>query len=87
MRCYDGAWDSAGKALIEERERHLRRIRRVHPDAVCTYFPMEGEYQVHVWGKELSGFQPTRLAALREAFQRLLQSGALTYRWEGKESL
>lgn len=67
FRCYDGAWDSAATALFVEQDRIMNEIRRSEPDAHCTLFPSEGLFQVHVWGRPLSGFHSSRLAALKEA--------------------
>jgi hypothetical protein len=67
MRCYNGAWDSEAMALFAEQDRMLKRIRVREPDAHVTYFPMEGKYQVHVWGNPLSGFHDTTFGALADA--------------------
>jgi len=47
------------------------RLKQLDPDAHCTYFPMEQKWQVHEWGRPISGFRDTGLEALEEACQIL----------------
>lgn len=49
----------------------LRKLKRLNPDAHCTYFPIEGTYQVHVWGKSISTMYSVQLAAIYDAIDRL----------------
>lgn len=67
MRCYNGCWDSEATALFAEQDRLMASVRKIEPEAHCTYFPTEGQYQVHCWGRPLSGLRPSKLGALQEA--------------------
>jgi hypothetical protein len=67
MRCYDGAWDSEATALFARQDELLRRVKVKEPDAHCTYFPSEGQFQVHAWGRPLSKMHGSKIAALEEA--------------------
>lgn len=67
MRCYNGAWDSEATALFARQDALLAELRTLEPEAHCTLFPYEGQFQVHVWGRPLSKMQPSRVAALEEA--------------------
>jgi hypothetical protein len=71
MRCYNGAWDSEATAMFARLDELLRRVRVREPEAHCTYFPSEGQWQVHVWGRELSGMHASREIALNEALRRM----------------
>jgi hypothetical protein len=71
MRYYDGCPDSELQALIDAGTFLMKEIRKVEPEAYCTYFPAEGQWQVHKWGKEISGFHGNKLGALQEALTRL----------------
>ena len=73
MRCYDGCWDSEAQALFKEQVRLLAELKELEPQAHCTYFPYEGVFQVHVWGRPLSGFHTSRIEALRRAINGLIQ--------------
>jgi hypothetical protein len=66
-RCYDGCWDSESQREFDTQDSVLAKIRQIEPDAHCTRFPSESVFQVHVWGKPLSAFRASRLAALEEA--------------------
>jgi hypothetical protein len=74
LRCYNGAWDSKATALFAEQDAAMAKLRRSEPKAHCTYFPMEGKFQVHVWGRQLSGLRHSKLEALNEALDRLENS-------------
>lgn len=67
MRCYDGAWDSEATALFKRQDDLMARVKEREPEAHCTYFPSDGLFQVHVWGRPLSGMRASRIAALEEA--------------------
>jgi len=69
MRVYDGCPDSKLQARLDLEQRLLARLKKLVPEASCTYFPMEETYQAHVWGNSLSGFHHTRLDALNEAIR------------------
>lgn len=49
----------------------MDEIQKFEPEAHCTYFPGEEEYQVHVWGKPLTGFHKSHLAALEDCLKTL----------------
>lgn len=73
MRCYNGCPDSEMQALHNHQEALLREVRRHEPEAVCTRFPMEETFQVHVWGRPLSGHHSSRSEALSAALARLTE--------------
>lgn len=66
MRCYNGAWDSEATSLFKRQDELLARVRAKEPEAHCTYFPMEQRFQVHAWGRPLSGMCVSQIAALEE---------------------
>jgi hypothetical protein len=67
LRCYNGAWDSKATAIFAAQDAAMATIRKIEPEAHCTYFPSEGKFQVHVWGRPLSTLCDSQLAALNEA--------------------
>lgn len=69
MRCYDGAWDSEATTLFARQDALLAQVKKKEPEAHCTYFPMEQRFQVHAWGRPLSGMHVSRIAALEEALR------------------
>ena len=69
ISCYNGAFDSATQAALDAQAKALAAIQAANPDAHATYFPMEGQWQIHVWGRPLSGFHATKAGALREALK------------------
>ena len=71
MRCYDGCWDSEATALFAKQDLLLSKIRKIEPEAHCTYFPSEGVFQVHKWGEPISGFYQSKVAALESACAKL----------------
>ena len=71
FRCYNGAWDSAAMRLFAQQDALLEAIKVIEPEAHCTLFPEEGLFQVHRWGRPLSGFHRSRIAALQEALEKL----------------
>jgi hypothetical protein len=66
-RCYDGCPDSGLKARMDETKKLYDKVRKLNPNAHCTYFPMEEKYQVHDWGKPISTFHNHINGALLEA--------------------
>lgn len=71
MRCYDGCPDSELQALIDRDKSLLKTIRKIEPEAHCTYFHRDEQWQVHKWGNPLSGFHRNKLVALQEALTNL----------------
>lgn len=71
MRCYNGCWDSEATALFAQQDALMTNLREVEPNAQCTYFPVEGLFQVHDYGRPLSDFHQSRLAALEDACNRV----------------
>lgn len=65
MRCYNGAWDSEAQALFKEHDRLMTEIRKIEPEAHCTYHPTLDCFVIHVWGRELGPYRRTKLDALR----------------------
>lgn len=72
MRCYNGAWDSEASAMFSEQDVLMTELRKVEPEAHCTHFPSEGQFQVHVWGRPLSELSDSKIAALRQAIERTM---------------
>jgi hypothetical protein len=67
MRCYDGCPDSEMQAGLDRQAELMKQIRACEPLAHCTYFLVEGKYQVHVCGRAASGMHDDKEAALMEA--------------------
>ncbi len=72
VSCYNGCYDSKSQRVIDEQARVLKLIKMKEPDAIVTYFPMEGQFVVHVYSRELSGYHSSRGAALADAYNRML---------------
>ena len=70
-RCYNGCFDSETQRQIDKENAMLKSLKEVEPDAHCTYFPHEGKFQIHIWGKQLSEFHSSRMAALEEALKKV----------------
>lgn len=73
IKCYNSCYDSATQRVLDEQEKILGAIKRIEPDAHVTYFPVEGQHVVHVYGRELSGYHSTRGAAIADAYNRMFQ--------------
>lgn len=71
IKCYNGAFDSKTQRVMEAQDRTLKLIRSKEPGAWVTYFPLEEQYIVHVYGRELSCYTSTRGSALADAYNRL----------------
>jgi hypothetical protein len=67
VRCYWGAPDSQLQALLDRQAALLAELRKLEPEAHCTYHPDGELYQAHVWGRPLSKMHRSREAALMEA--------------------
>jgi hypothetical protein len=78
-RCYNGCWDSETQRQIDAEEAQMALLRTFEPQAHCTYFPIEGRYQIHVFGKPLSEFHGTRATAIAEALKRFQDIGNQHY--------
>lgn len=72
VRCYWGAYDSKTQRVIDNQNACLAAIRATEPEARVTYFPMEEVWQVHVWGRPLSGYRASKGSALAEAYRATL---------------
>ena len=72
-RCYDGAPDTALQAKYDIEKLILEEIRKIEPDAHCTFFPVENKYQVHIWvnsiGQMFSSKKDTLMSALNQLTQ------------------
>jgi len=73
VRCYWGAFDSASQRVLDNQDAVLKEILKKEPEAHVTYFPVEEQYVVHVWARELSGYHQTRGAALADAYRKLYE--------------
>lgn len=56
----------------------MPKIKKLEPEAHCTYFHGEPEmpngfYQVHKWGVPISEYNTNIIAALEEALEKLKQ--------------
>jgi hypothetical protein len=71
VRCYNGALDSAAQRVIDAQAQALAAIKEREPSAHATYFPAEGTWMVHVWGRPLSPMCATKGAALWAALAKV----------------
>lgn len=72
MRCYNGCPDSELAAWIRRNEDAIVELGRRIPGARCTYFPMEGKYQVYsAEHKPLSKAKESVISAVEEAIGEL----------------
>lgn len=71
ISCYNGCFDDATQRILNNQVLALELIRTKEPEAHVTYFPMEEEYVVHVWGKEISKYHKTIGSALKDAMMKL----------------
>lgn len=71
IRCYNGCYDSTTQRQLDRQSEVLDLIKRKEPEAHVTYYPVEEEYLVHVWGRPLSGYHKTSAGALTDAYWRL----------------
>ena len=75
IKCYDGAFDSETQRILDNQEKAMALIRAKEPDAHCTYFFIEQEYVVHVYGRAISAYTKSRGSALADAMNRLKIKG------------
>lgn len=73
VSCYNGCYDSKTQRALDAQEEVLKAIKTKEPEAHITYFPLEQQFQVHAWGRPLSGFFSTRAAAISDAYTKLFQ--------------
>ncbi len=66
-----GAFDSDSQRVLDARKQLLARLRTKEPEAHVTYFPVEEEYHIHVWGRSLSGYHRSYGTALLAAHDKL----------------
>lgn len=71
VSCYNGCYDSKTQRALNAQEEVLKAIKTKEPEAHITYFPLEQQFQVHAWGRPLSGFFSTRAAAISDAYTKL----------------
>lgn len=71
IRCYNGAFDTASQRILDAQDGALTAIRRTEPKAHVTFFPMEEEWVVHVYGRQLSSYHKSKGSALADALERL----------------
>ena len=71
FRCYNEAWDSQALALFKQQDDLMAKIKLKEPEAHCTRFPEEELFQVHCWGRPISGFHKSKIAALEDALAEL----------------
>jgi hypothetical protein len=68
-RVYDGCPDSELKRRVDSEAARLAELRRSEPEAHATYFPVEGCWMIHVWGRPLSDMYHSRAEALDAALR------------------
>ena len=73
-RCYDGCFDSDTQKEVDMADKLLNKIRKFVPDVHITFFPVEQQWVVHIWGKEISSYHYSKNAALIEAWTNLSRS-------------
>ena len=73
MKLYNGCPDSELRAKWDEEDKAGQELRRLNPETHCTYFPAEEEYSVWAGHKQISGDHQTRLAALKDAIEKIGQ--------------
>lgn len=66
-----GFINPAGQRVLDNRAAVLAAIREREPEAHVTFFPVEQQYQVHVWGRPLSEMHPTYGSALAAAYRKV----------------
>lgn len=75
MKCYNGCPCTELQALIDAETQAFSEVKKLNPNAHCTYHHPTGchnsGYQVHEWGKAISGFHQSKIAACCEAVQIL----------------
>lgn len=75
MRCYWGCPDSALQAYLDAQTKAVEKVKKLNPEAHATYHHPTGRYthgwQVHIWGKPVSGMHATLVAACDEAIKIL----------------
>jgi ABC-type sugar transport system ATPase subunit len=57
-------------SIKEEIEAKMKKLKKLHPEAHVTYFPVEQRYLVHIWGRQLSGMSD-KLSVIDEAIATL----------------
>ena len=65
-RIYNGCPDSKMRDRLDKEDNQMKRIKAFEPEAHATYFPLEGQYMIHVYGRPLSGMHYSRGDALDE---------------------
>ena len=72
MRCYNGCPDSKLQAILDAEAKAMAMVKAIRPEAHCTYFHPTGchesGFQIHEWGRCLSGFHQNKIDACFEAF-------------------
>lgn len=71
MRCYNGCPDSALQAVLDQQAADDRALKLAHPEAHCTYFPVEQEWQVHIWGVPYGAPSTVRSVAIASGIAAL----------------
>lgn len=74
MRCYNGCPDDELQALINKSDALEKAVRTIEPTAHCTYFPVEETFHVHAYGRPISLYHKSRIAALEYALGKLTKS-------------
>ncbi len=76
MRCYNGCPDSKLKAKLDKEDKLTIKLKKIYPEAHCTYFPVEGYFQVWINFIPVGGWEnekkfSSRISALEWAIYYL----------------
>lgn len=70
VKCYNDAFDSKSKMILDNRKLIFNRIRKVEPEAHITYHHPD-IFVVHAWGRRLSDECTSYSGALISACNKL----------------
>lgn len=70
-RVYDGQPDDTMQARLDTEAALLIEINKTYPQAIASYFPVEGKWLIHSWGYALSDMFANKGDALTNALKRL----------------
>ena len=71
IKCFNGAFESNVRKIQDNQDKALRMIQECEPEAHITYYPVEEQWKVHVWGKPLSDMFYDKGLAIWDALKRL----------------
>lgn len=71
FRCYDGCPDTEFKQHLDHIANLRKKLKKLNPDAHCTYFPMEEKYRVFVKFEPIGIFDFSEIRTLETAIEIL----------------